>query len=223
MAKCKNCNIEILDETEVCPLCHSILEQNDALENMYPNVRFMMRKLTIISRIYLFCAILLQAVLFGINWIHFDDVEIWWSAISGLSLLYVYVLIRYAILGTSGYKSKVLILSLIAVLSAVAIDLVTGFHGWSLDYVLPSGIVIMDGIILFCMAYNHRNWQSYIMWQILMVLCSLVPIGLYVAGLEKNEYLAFLPMAFSLSIFLGTMIIGDRRARLELKRRFHLS
>lgn len=222
MARCRNCNIEILDETEICPLCQSILEQTEPVENMYPDVRFMMKKLTLFSRIYLFLAILLQAGLFCINWIQFDEVEIWWSAITGLILLYVYVVLRYAILGKSGYKSKVLILSLIAVLIAVAIDLATGYRGWSVDYVLPAGIVIVDIIILGCMAVNYRNWQSYIMWQILMVLCSLIPIGLYVLGLEHNEYLAFLPMAFSLSIFLGTMIIGDRRARAELKRRFHL-
>ena len=51
MAKCKNCNIEILDETESCPLCQSILEQNDALENMYPDVLLSQRKLTFFSRI----------------------------------------------------------------------------------------------------------------------------------------------------------------------------
>lgn len=223
MAKCKNCNIEILDETDCCPLCHSILEHNDELENMYPDVRFSQRKLTFFSRVYLFCAILLQAALFGINWIQFDHFEIWWSVITGLGLLYIYVVLHYAILGKTGYKSKVILLSAIAVLSAVAIDLATGYRGWSVDYVLPTGIIIMDAIILGCMIYNRRNWQSYIMWQILMILCSLIPIGLYIAGLERNEYFAFLPMAVTLAMFLGTMIIGDRRARVELKRRFHIN
>ena len=221
MAKCKNCNIEILDETECCPLCQSILEQNDALENMYPDVLLGQRKLTFFSRIYLFCAILLQSALFTINW--FDDSDIWWSVITGLALLYFYVVLHYAILGKSGYKSKVILLSLIAVLSAVAIDLATGYRGWSVDYVLPGGILIMDATILGLMIYNRRNWQSYIMWQICMVLTSLLPIGLYITGIERNEYLAFLPMAVSLSIFIGTMIIGDRRARTELKRRFHIN
>lgn len=222
MAKCKNCNVEILDETECCPLCHSILEQNDALENMYPDVGFTQRKLTFFSRVYLFCAILLQAALFWVNWLQFDRFEIWWSAITGLGLLYIYVVLHYAILGKSGYKSKVILLSAIAILSAVAIDLVTGYHGWSVDYVLPAGIIFIDVIILGCMTYNRRNWQSYIMWQILMLLCSLIPIGLYIAGLERNESIAFLPMVLTMAMFLGTMIIGDRRARTELKRRFHI-
>ena len=100
MAKCKNCNIEILDETESCPLCQSILEQNDALENMYPDVLLSQRKLTFFSRIYLFCAILIQSALFVINW--FDESEIWWSVITGLAFLYFHVVLHYAILGKKG-------------------------------------------------------------------------------------------------------------------------
>lgn len=223
MAKCKNCNIEILDETISCPLCQSILEQTEELENMYPDVRLMMRKFTLFTRIFLFVALLLEAVLFTVNLVTFDTYPIWWSGITGLVLLYGYVVLRYAVVGKSGYKSKVIILSLIAILAAVAIDLVTGYRGWSVDYVLPGGIIFMDIIIIGCMIYNRRNWQSYMMWQLLMVLCSIVPILLYVMQLEHNEYLAFLPMACSAALFLGTLIIGDRRARTELKRRFHLN
>ena len=37
MSKCHKCKIEVLDETEICPLCRSVLEQTEELENMYPN------------------------------------------------------------------------------------------------------------------------------------------------------------------------------------------
>lgn len=223
MAKCKNCNIEILDETCSCPLCQSILEETVEVENMYPDVRFMMRKLVLFGRIYLFGALMLELILFFINWSTIDASPLWWSVITGLCLLYFYLVLRYAIIGTTGYKSKVLVLSLIAVLVSIAIDFLTGYRGWSVDYVLPIGILLPDMIILVCMMINRRNWQSYMMWQLLMILCSLVPIGLYVFGLEKNEYFAFLPMVSSAALFLGTLIIGDRRARTELKRRFHVN
>ena len=53
MSRCKNCNIEVLDETERCPLCGSVLEQTVEVENMYPDVRIRSRKLVFISKIYL--------------------------------------------------------------------------------------------------------------------------------------------------------------------------
>lgn len=220
MSRCRVCNVEILDVTEYCPLCHSVLEQTDVLEDMYPDSKVMMRWLTFFGRVYLFCAIIGEGILFGINL--YTDTTIWWSAITGLILLYVYMIIRFAILGKSGYKTKVLLLSLIGILTAVAIDMLVGFRGWSLDYVMPAVILLVDGIILWCMIYNRRNWQSYMMWQILMILCSLLPPILYRMELEHNEYMVFLPLAVSTAIFLGTVIIGDRRARMELKRRFHI-
>ena len=209
-----------MDETECCPLCKSILEQTEELENMYPDVRIRMRRLKLFSRIYLFCAILAEAALFCVNLL--TESQIWWSAITGLAFLYFYMVLRYAILGKSGYKSKVTVLVILSILIAVVIDFLLGYRGWSVDYVLPVGILVVDAVVLICMIGNRRNWQSYMMWQILMILCSLIPMGLYIKELEQNPYMAFLPLAVSVTIFLGTIIIGDRRARMELVRRFHI-
>ena len=219
MAKCRKCDLEVLDETEVCPLCRSILESTDDVENMYPNVRVRIRRWTLASNVYLFLAICLEAVLISVNLL--TNAQIWWSLLTGLALLYIYLVLRYAVLGKTGYRSKIIVLTVMTILSAIAVDMVIGYRGWSVDYVLPLGIVLMDAIILGCMFFNRRNWQSYMMWQLLTVLCSLLPMGLYLAEMEHNPYLAFAPLVCSAALFLGTLIIGDRRARTELFRRFH--
>lgn len=220
MSICKKCNLEILDETERCPLCNSVLEQTMEVEDMYPNVRVMARKLMLISRIYLFCAIITEVLLVYINVV--TDSEIWWSAISGLSFLYVYMLIRFAILGKSGYQSKVTLLSLIAVLMLVAIDFLYGYRGWSINYALPVIILLVDMSILILMILNRRNWQSYMMWQLFMILCSVVSLVFSVIGIATRPFMGELAFAASVLLFVGTVIIGDRRAHTELKRRFHV-
>ena len=126
MSRCKQCNVEILDETERCPLCHSVLEKTVEVENMYPNVRTMTRRLALLSRIYLFVAILVEALLIYLNVL--SDSEMFWSAIPGLAMLYGYLVLRYAILGKSGYKGKIIVLTLIAILMVVAIDFVVGYR-----------------------------------------------------------------------------------------------
>lgn len=220
MSRCKQCNVEILDETERCPLCHSVLEKTVEVENMYPNVRTMTRRLALLSRIYLFVAILVEALLIYLNVL--SDSEMFWSAIPGLAMLYGYLVLRYAILGKSGYKGKIIVLTLIAILMVVAIDFVVGYRGWSVNYALPSAILLVDAGILILMCINRRNWQSYMMWQIFMILCSVVPLVLYAVGIVTAPILAALAFAFSAALFLGTLIIGDRRARTELRRRFHV-
>lgn len=220
MSKCRNCNIEVLDETERCPLCGSVLEHTVEVENMYPKVRIRARKLTLISNIYLFCAILLEVLCLAINVEQHPDV--WWSLIVGLVLLYGYLLLRFAILGKSGYKGKTVILTAIAILVMVGIDWAVGYQGWSVNFVLPSGIMLIDIGILVCMIINRRNWQSYMMWQIFMMICSIVLLILCVLGVITVPVPSWVALGFSVFLFLGTLIIGDRRARVELKRRFHI-
>lgn len=220
MSKCRNCNIEVLDETEICPLCRSVLEQTEELENMYPDARLKTKKLLFVSRLYLFCAVIAEVVLLGVDFK--VESEFRWSVVVGLGLLYVYLILRYAVIGEMGHRSKTIVLALFTVLMAVGIDFATGYRGWSVDYVISSGILLVDVCIIVMMICNRRNWQSYLMWQILMILLSLIPMSLYLFGLENIGELAFLPLLVSGFLFLGTMMIGGRRAWLELKRRFHI-
>lgn len=220
MSRCRQCNLEVLDETERCPLCGSVLEPTIEVENMYPDVRIMTRKLMLYSRIYLFVAIVTEVLLICIN--YYSESEIWWSLITGIGLFYGYMVIRFAILGKTGYKAKIIVLTLLAILLAIAIDFLVGYNGWSVNYILPSGILLIDAGIFLLMFINHRNWQSYLMWQIFMIVCSMVPVILYWVGIITHPLLSQVAMGASVALFLGTVIIGDRRARVELKRRFHI-
>lgn len=219
MSRCNNCNIEILDETEYCPLCHSVLEQTDELENMYPDIRIRRRKILFFLRIFLFAAILIEVVLGAVN--YFLDSNFWWSAIVGIGLFTLYLFLRYAIFGKANYKVKIFVFAIICVLATIAVDFVIGYQGWSLDYSLPTIIILVDISIIAGIIINRRNWHSYIIWEISMILCSLIPAVLYWIGLERNPYIALFPLVASILLFLGTMIIGDHRAWMELKRRFH--
>ena len=220
MSKCRNCNVEILDETEFCPLCHSVLEQTEELENMYPDARMKTQKLKFVTRLYLFCALVVEFLLIVIDFNGENQVH--WSVLVGLGLLYVYTVLRYAVLGKSGYRAKTIVLVLLAVLITVVVDFITGYRGWSVDYVASGGILLVDVIIIALMIWNRRNWQSYIMWQITMILFALIPAVLYLIGLERNFIMALLPLIVSVFLFLGTMILGGRRASQELYRRFHI-
>ena len=141
MSKCRQCNIEVLDETQRCPLCGSVLEPTVEVENMYPNIRLKSRKLVFISRLYLFCAIAVE--IFLINLCMLSEVQSLVYIISGLVLFFGYIVIRYAILGTSGYIAKTVVLTIIAVIMLVAIDFSVGYNGWSVNYAFPAGILLI--------------------------------------------------------------------------------
>ena len=220
MSRCKQCNLEILDETDRCPLCSSVLEHTVEVENMYPNAKVKTRKWIFMSKVYLFCAIVLEVILFGINYV--DNYKIGWSLITGLILLYGYLVIQLTILGQAGHKIKIVVLAAITLVMMVVLDLLIGYKGWSVNYGLPTCVIILDIGIAVLMLINSRNWQSYIMWQILMLLVSGCMILLYIFGVMTSPYMLGIAVMCSGMLFLGTLIFGDRRARVEVQRRFHI-
>lgn len=220
MSRCRQCNVEILDHTQICPLCKCVVEENTK-ENSYPDIRFRVRKLNLAVRIFLFAAILLEALLVYININYAPGIR--WSAISGAGFAYLYFIAKFAVLNdNAGYRSKFLALTIFGVLYVIWIDYIIGYHGWSVNFVLPGGLLFIDAFILFVMFFNRRNWQSYIMLEILMIFLSAIPLLLMWLDIVTETFISGLAFAVSVLLFLGTLIIGDRRARSELKRRFHV-
>lgn len=187
---------------------------------MYPDVRGVTRKYRFLENLFLFLSLLAAVITVGINYAVRS--EIMWSLIVVLILFYANVVLRLAIIGKSGYMFKIVSLIITGIAVMFGIDNVIGYRAWSMNYVMPAGILLMDFGILLLMVINHRNWQSYLMAQILTILLSLIPIILFAVGIITFPVLAFIAFGVSLFIFLGTVILGDRRARTELQRRFHI-
>lgn len=80
--------------------------------------------------------------------------------------------------GKSGYLAKTVCLVLLAIVMLLGIDYLTGYRRWSLDYVLPGGIIAIDLALFILILINRRNWQSYMMSELLTILLSIVPVVL---------------------------------------------
>lgn len=211
----------ILDQTDRCPLCHHVLEPGgEQEENRYPDAIQVTRQFRFLENLVLFLSIVTACVLATVNYMVNPQVP--WSLIAALILLYANAVLKMAVVGRSGYLFKTLMLAAIAVFVLLGIDYLTGYSRWSLDYVLPAGILAIDLLLLVLVLVNRRNWQSYMMAQILMILLSLIPEVLYLTEVIHFPYLAWAALGASVFLFLGTLILGDQRARTELKRRFHI-
>lgn len=221
MSKCIKCGVEIVDQTERCPLCQHVLEHDGKdRQHAYPDVRVAIRRFRFFENLLLFLSIVLESFLIFLN-VTINS-KFLWSLIVGLVLIYINVVVRLAIVGRSGYLFKTVSLVVMAVIVLLGIDYLTGYRRWSLNFVLPGGILLMDVGIILLMIINHRNWQSYMMMQIFMILLSLIPLILLAIGIVEYAYPALAAMAMSGFLFLGTLILGDQRSRNELKRRFHI-
>lgn len=220
MSKCRNCKIEILDHTNVCPLCHCVVEQDERepLER-YPNVGIREKRFALMVRIYAFLAVAVEGLLVFINT---NQGGLWWSVITAGIFLYIYLILKIGIQNDAGYRSKMILLTVLGIVLLYMIDRVIGYRGWSLNYVLPAGVIMLNVAILLLMIVNWRNWPSYLLFQLFCIICSLLPIYLWKRGSITKPFLSEIALAISILLFLGTFIIGGSKARAELKRRFHV-
>lgn len=222
MRRCKNCRVTILDNVMVCPLCRSVLEGEREAEHapMYPDVKSAARILNLIVKAYTFVAILTEGALIAAN-IRFYR-GLWWSAISGIAILYLYLTLRFSIQKNRGYRRTILLQVLGATLLAVGIDFIVGYQGWSVNFVVPGAILLLDLAIFILMMVNKSYWQSYILMQMFTVLLSVLMLIFWRRGIISHPAAAVVAAGASAALLLGTLIFGDRKALNELKRRFHM-
>lgn len=220
MRRCNVCDVLVKDDTEVCPLCGAVLEDGVEGVDHYPDVRMKNRRSQFLLNLYIFLTLVIQVLLMGLNYHMYPKMK--WSLITFAAFIYGYLTLRWSIRKNIGYRARLIFQTIYAIAFIVLIDWVVGFQGWSLNYVLPSGILVLDAGIVIFMICNSRNWQSYILLEMLTILLSLIPMFLLMCGLITNAMVSIVALAVSMFLFLGTLIIGDRRARVELKRRFHV-
>lgn len=187
---------------------------------MYPDVKAAVRKLNFVVQLYTFLAIVVEAGLVFINYVTFR--QIWWSAISGIAILYFYITLRYSIQKNSGYLRIILTQIICGVFLTIVVDWIIGYRGWSVNFVVPSAILLIDLAVIILMLVNQANWQSYILLQLLTVIFSIAALILWKAGVIIYPVVTLIAAAVSFVMFVGTLIFGDRRAKNELKRRFHV-
>lgn len=222
MSRCKVCKVDVLDKTDKCPLCNNVLEWDGIeREELYPNARIASKKYQFLENIFLFASIALWIVLFIIDYA--TDPAFLWSFTAGLVIIYANVILRLTILGKSSYMAKIIWTIIIGMAFLIEADFLTGNHGWGLNFAMPTAVLLWDiALIILMLFVNRRNWHNYIIDQLTALLaCGVMLILMLVDWITFPHY-AFGVQVFTILMFAGTMILGDRKAREELKRRFHI-
>lgn len=225
MNKCVNCGVYIKDPVSVCPLCKCIVEQEgEQSEMLYPflDAEKVIKKMQLALNFYLFGAIATELILLAIKLLADAENFYWLMLLVGAFLVYGYITLKVSIQMHTGYRFKMFLQALLGWAVLFVIDLFSGWGGWSLNYIWPAVCILMNIAIMVLMLVNSRNWQSYIPLQIFIIAFCVLPFVLYHFGLVTNILLGIIAMLIAILMFAGTMIVGGRRARTELYRRFHV-
>lgn len=218
-----HCGITVLDEkAEVCPLCGGSLQDQESCDrvkyNGYPDIVAKRRKTTFFLRLLLSVCAGGSIVAAAINMMNGGFP---WAVIVVASLMYVFIEFYTFFTPDLGIVAKITITLLLAALYVVVIDVTCGFQKWSLNYCLPTALIMFNIFIIILMFVNHRRWESYMILIVLPILLGILPLVFMHYGLVTDPLLSEIAFLSSILLFLVALIMGGANARAELKRRFH--
>lgn len=222
--RCSHCGVEVLDDTEYCPLCRGVLDKSSAdtdfvRYNEYPDVITTLHRFSLLKRILFFIAAAVSVITVFLN-ITYAKKPLW-SIIVVYAVFYLFfTFCRFA---NERYQvfTKIALTVFWGFVYMVVIDAVFGFSRWSINYVFPAAIILIDSVLVILMIVDHRDFQSYMAFEIAMIGFGVLQMILLATNVVTSTAVSEVAFLMSIILFLGTLFIGGRAARTEMTRRFH--
>lgn len=221
MLHCNSCGVYLRGSPTQCPLCQcSLSGKPDDTEGAFPNILSRQASSRLLLAWIAFGSILAAVICFTVNLIL--PAGGWWSlfVVTGIGSLWI----DFAIMVRKRKNLPKSILWQVAAISLIAYlwDRLTGFHGWSLDYVLP----ILCTCSMIAMAVVARiRWlhiQDYILYLVLDCILGIVSLVLIIMGSVRIVIPSAICFGVSV-IFLAFLLLFEGKALwAEIQRRLHM-
>lgn len=220
MQYCEHCKVSIRDNKKTCPLCQNKLpEQTRKEEDIFPEIpmryhsNFAIRIMIFLSVSIIVCSYAIHLLFpVSINWPMY--------VISVIACMWVILIVairkRHSI-----PKSIVWQVGIISIL-AIIWDWRTGFHGWSLDYIIPL-LCVAAMIVLYIIAkIMHVSPREYLVYLLLDILYGFIPILFILLKWIKVQFPSIISIAVSIISLSALLLFEGESIKDELKKRMHL-
>jgi len=219
MKHCDKCNVDVKGSRKICPLCQTVLTGTDE-EELYPLIPTFFSKYKFAIKTAVFASISVCIISLAVNYMIPQSGS--WSLFVLLGMLCLWISLFIIIKKRNNIPKTILYNVVIISLISIFWDKLTGWHGWSLDFVLPSLCVgAMIGIFVFIKIAKLRL-QDYIFFIFTDAVLGIIPTVLYSANLVRIRYASIICTAVSIIAIVAMLIFQGRIVFFELRKKFHL-
>lgn len=206
---------------EKCPLCRNTLTGEGRDDNeVFPFVPIAKYEHSLLNRMLKLCSAAIVIASLTVNWML--PRSGFWSlfVVAGVACVWIAVGTairkRHNILKNMAYQ--VTIISILSVLW----DVFTGWHGWSIDFVIPIAFVSAMSATSILALIRKMQAGTYLVYMFLLILYGIIPAIFVLIGWSKIILPSLLCVAVSLFLLAALFILEGGNVAEELKRRLHL-
>lgn len=223
MQKCTSCNVNLKGERQICPLCGKKLDHAPETESydIFPKIPV---KVTydLIFKISTFVAVIGILVVNIINKLFIPQLRIYVPLTLGL--ICAWIIINVGFKKRKNIPKIILYEGVISIVLCLIWDKLTGWHGWSVGYVLPATSAALV-LFYFIMGIADKSrltaYVGYFMIsEIGIVVCAVLGFLDVFDGIA--EYFSVLSVGVGVTLFLAQLIFRGKRFLSELHRWLHL-
>ncbi len=220
MKYCKSCNVNVSGKRKTCPLCQDRLTGSKPSEEVFPKIPFVYKEYSMFFKSILLITIIAATVSVGIN-ILLPDTGAWSLFIlGGLGSVWASLI---TLLNQRKNIPKNIVYQVMTI-SAMALiwDFLTGWRGWSINYVIPSACVFAMISMAIISKIRKFHIEDYILYIIIDGLFGIIPIIFIFFGFLDVLYPTVICIATSIISLSTIMIFEDKKLMAEIKRRLHV-
>lgn len=221
MIYCNHCGVSV--EHVTCPLCHRKLGDSADITTLpqYPEYSILtkIKARSFTSRMVTFLSIVIISACFLINMLVSTD-YLWVLAVAG-AVVYLFLSFNHTLFSLAHTGSKILVQVFGLSIMLLSIDIMSRFHRWSVNFVIPFLIITATLLITVIILNKRMRWHEYVGYILAMIVMGFLPIVLYVSGIATILWACAITSLYALLTLTGMLIFSDKTFKEEFVRRFH--
>ena len=186
---------------------------------IYPK-KLSSKKGDLIFKIFLISSIILGILLILINKLTTPSIP--WAKLTNAGIIYVWITVFYSIKKNTNIAGHVLIQAIGISILTFFIDYKLGFELWSLNIAIPIIIIIANITMLILTIVSHKKYVKYAIYQLIIVLFSMIPVILLSEKMVQNKVLSIIGSSISIINLILTLILSARDVKEAVVRKFHI-
>lgn len=221
MRYCEKCKVNVTGSTPICPLCQRRLPPADGQEyETFPVIPSMFNKHLLFFKLLIFASVAACVICVGINML--IPSGIFWSAFVVIGVICAWIDGVFAFKKLHNVPKNIIYQVIILSLISLIWDKITGWHNWSLNYVIPFlcvGAIVTMAVLAWLLKLKLNDFTFYIL---LYAVFGILPILFLIFDVVTVLYPSLISIGLSIISLVGLLLFKGDYIWTELKNRFHL-
>ncbi|MBO1678191.1 DUF6320 domain-containing protein [Bittarella massiliensis (ex Durand et al. 2017)] len=221
MKYCEQCKLTVTGQRSRCPLCQSVLrDEGEPYDEVFPVIPTVYNRFQFFFKLLIFASAVLGIVSVVVNLLLPQGGA--WSlfVLGGIACLWVLLFI--AVRKRNNIPKNILWQVAVVILFCLLWDLFTGWHGWSVDYVVPSICVAAMAALAVTAKVFRLVVGDFLFYLLISVLFGILPVISILLGWVQVLYPSLICVGCSLVSLAAVLIFQGENMKREWRRRMHL-